>query len=126
MQARKAKKNLNDNTTTSPAPEQPAVQQEASSFKQKLAMTSDVISGHVNIPQNEPVQNNKEDYSPLNPPVVVLTDGTNISMCKGCKKKLQKNRGNTPTIIHSQQTLSKYFYLLCAILNPLRYPFILT
>ena len=42
-------------------------------------MASDVISGHVNIPhnkQNEPVQNNK-DYSPHNPPVVVLTDGTN-------------------------------------------------
>ena len=52
-------------------------------------MASDVISGHVNIPQNkqnEPVQNSKEDYSPHNPPVVVLTDGTNISMCKGCAK----------------------------------------
>ena len=37
MQARKAKKNKNDNTT-SPAPEQPAVQPEASGLKQKLAM----------------------------------------------------------------------------------------
>ena len=62
-------------------------------------MASDVISGHVNIPQNkqnEPVQNNKEDYSPCNPPVVVLTDGTNISRCKGCTKKITKEERKYP------------------------------
>ena len=97
--SKKNKQNKNDNTTTSPAPEQPAVQPEASSLKQKLAMASDVTSGRVNIPQNkqnEPVQNNKEDYSPHNPPVVVLTDGTNISTCKGCTKKNYKRTEEIP------------------------------
>ena len=62
-------------------------------------MASDVISGHVNIPQNkqnEPVQNNKEDYSSYNPSVVVLTDGTNISRCKGCTKKITKEERKYP------------------------------
>ena len=86
MQARKTKKSKNDNTT-SPAPEQHAIQP-ASSLKQKLAMASDIISKRLN-PQNNQVPNNVnvKDYSPHNPPVVILTDGTNISKCKGCGKK---------------------------------------
>ena len=63
-------------------------------------MASDVISGHLNPSQNSQnnqVPNNVKDYSPHNPPVVILSDGTNISMCKGCGKKLPKNRENTLT-----------------------------
>ena len=95
MQARKVKKNKNDNTT-SPAPEQHAIQP-ASSLKQKLATASDVISGRLN-PQNNQVPNNVnvKDYSPHNPPVVILTDGTNISMCKGCGKKITKEQRKYP------------------------------
>ena len=98
---KKSTKNKNDNTTTSPAPEQPAVQLEVSSLKQKLAMASDVICGRVNIPQNEPVQNNKAGYSPHNPPVVVLTDGTNISRCKGCTKKITTEERKYPNMWYS-------------------------
>ena len=56
--------------TTSPAPEQPAIQPEASSLKQKLAMASDVISGHLNPQnaQNNQVPSNVKDYSPCNAP----------------------------------------------------------
>ena len=95
MQARKAKKNKNDNTT-SPAPEQHAIQP-ASSLKQKLAMASDVISRRLN-PENNKVPNNVnvKDYSPHNPPVVILTDGTNISTCKGCGKKNTKEQRKYP------------------------------
>ena len=68
--SKKSKKNKNDNTTTYPAPEQPAIQPEASSLKQKLAMASDVISGCLNPQnvQNNQVPNNVKDYSPCNPP----------------------------------------------------------
>ena len=58
-------------------------------------MASDVISGHLNPQnaQNNQVPHNVKDYSPHNHPVVILTDGTNISTCKGCgKKKLPKSR----------------------------------
>ena len=64
-------------------------------------MASDVISGHLNPPQNaqnNQVPNNVKDYSPHNPPVVILTDGTNISMWV---KKLPKNRENTLTTWYS-------------------------
>ena len=112
--SKKSKQTTNDNTTTSPAPEQPAVQPEASSLKQKLAMASDVISGHVNIPQNkqnEPVQNNKEDYSPHNPPVVVLTDGTNISTCKGCTKNITKEQRKYPNnMVFRKKGITGYLF----------------
>ena len=96
--SKESKQNKNDNATTSPAPEQPAIQPEASSLKQKLAMASDVISGHLNPQnaQNNQVPNNVKDYSPCNPPVVILTDGTNISMCKGCGKKIAKEQRKYP------------------------------
>ena len=67
-------------------------------MKQKLAMVSDVISGCLNPQnaQNNQVPNNVKDYSPCNPPVVILTDGTNISMCKGCGKKITKEQRKYP------------------------------
>ena len=77
-------------------------------------MASDVISGHVNIPQNkqnEPVQNNKEDYSPRNPPVVVLTDGTNISRCKGCTKKITKEERKYPNnMVFRKKGITGYLF----------------
>ena len=65
-------------------------------------MASDVISGCLNPPQNSQnnqVPNNVKDYSPHNPPVVILTDGTNISMCKGCGKKIMKEQREYPNNI---------------------------
>ena len=110
MQARKAKKNKNDNTT-SPAPEQHATQP-ASSLKQKLAMASDVISGRLN-PENNKVPNNvnDKDFSPHNPPVVILTDGTIISMCKDCGKKITKEQGEYPNnIVFRKKCITGYFF----------------
>ena len=86
----KSKKIKNNNTTTSPAPAQlQEPVQEVPAFKQKLAMATNVISGHLNSQnaQNNQVPNNVKEYSPRNPPVVILTDRTSISMCKGCGKK---------------------------------------
>ena len=98
--------------TTSPAPEQPAIQPEASSLKQKLAMASDVISGCLNPQnaQNNQVPNNVEDCSPHNPPVI-LTDGTNISMCKGCGKKITKEqRKYINNIVFRKKGITGYLF----------------
>ena len=71
----KSTKNKNDNTTTSPAPAPaPAQEQqpvlEVPAFKQKLAMASDVISGHLNSLTNSQINqfpNNVKDYSLCTP-----------------------------------------------------------
>ena len=93
-------KKIRNNTTTSPAPAQlQEPVQEVPAFKQKLAMASDVMSGCLNPPQNaqnNQVPNNVKDYSPHNPPVVILTDGTNISICKGCGKNFSKEQREYP------------------------------
>ena len=88
-QNQQKQKNKNDDNTTSPAPVQ--AEAEVPAFKQKLAVASNVIKGCVNPKQNsqnKQVPNNLKDYAPRNPPVVVITDGTNMSRCKGCGKKI--------------------------------------
>ena len=104
-----------DNTTTSPAPAQlQEPVQEVPAFKQKLAMARDVTSGCLNPPQNaqnNQVPNNVKDYSPHNPPVVILTDGTNISMCKGCGKKFTKEQREYPNnMVFRKKGITGYLF----------------
>ena len=113
----KSKKNKNDKTTTSPALAPAQLQepvQEVPAFKQKLAMASDAISGCLNPPQNaqnNQVPNNVKDYSPCNPPVVILTDGTNISMCKGCGKKITKEQREYPNnMVFRKKDIKGYLF----------------
>ena len=77
-------------------------------------MACDVISGHLNPPQNSQnnqVPNNVKDYSPHNPPVVILTDGTNISMCKGCCKKITKEQREYPNnMVFRKKGITGYLF----------------
>ena len=75
-------------------------------------MASDVISGHVNLPQNSQknqVSNNSKDCSPHNLPVV--TDGTNISMCKGCGNKIAKEQREYPNnMVFRKKGITGYLF----------------
>ena len=73
-------------------------------------MASDVISEHLN-PQNNQVPNSVKDYSPCNPPVVILTDGTNISTCEGCGKKNTKEQTKYPNnMVFRKKGITGYLF----------------